>query len=89
VFKKFYLKKKAKWIPCDLGQYSRPTVSSEVERVHVQQVLDNARRFFEEGRLKPVITKTWKFAEIETAFAELQAGKSTNGKAIVEIVSES
>jgi len=55
----------------------------------VQQGLDNARRFFEEGRLKPVITKTWKFTEIETVLAELQAGKSTNGKAIVEIVSES
>jgi len=84
---KILSEKKAKWIPCDLGQYSRPTLSSEVERVHVQQGLDSARRFFEEGRLKPVITKTWKFAEIETALAELQAGKSTNGKAIVEIVS--
>jgi len=51
----------------------------------VAQGLDNARRLFEAGHLKPVITKTYAFSEIETVLAELQSGKSYNGKTVVDL----
>jgi len=81
---KILAEKKAKWVYCDLGQYSKPTLSDEVVRVHVAQGLAHARRFFEAGRLKPVITKTFAFHEIQTVLAELQAGKTYNGKTVVD-----
>jgi len=55
-----------------------------VERVHVAQGLDNARRYFEAGKMKPVITKTFAFSEVETVLAELQAGKTYNGKTVID-----
>jgi len=77
--------KKAKYVLADLGQFNfNPKVSAEVQRIHIAQGLDNARRYFEEGRLKP-ITKTTTFDEIVGLFDELHKGKTYNGKVVLEV----
>jgi len=81
---KILSEKKGKWVQADLVQYSKEGVTTEVQRTRIAAGLYDARRYIEQGQLRPVI-QTIGWSELLNALLEIQKGRSNQGKLVFDL----
>jgi len=76
--------KKGQFVWADLVPYSRGKVTAETQRARIVTGLNDARRFIEEGSLRPLI-KTIGWSELLSTLQDMQKGKTQNGKVVLDV----
>jgi len=76
--------KKGQFIYADLLPYSRGKVTAETQRARLATGLNDARRYIEEGSLRPII-KTIGWNELLPTLQDMQKGKTQNGKVVLDL----